>query len=116
MIEVWETKYLFYYDYPLMLEAIDKEGNRYILDWFDETESGISYAGIPVTDEQVSLLNSGAKDFRTAFIESSTPVWYRSAHQWDFSKPIVLLEAEGNIEDFLNLPENFDILKGAWGD
>ena len=111
------TRVLEYYDLPLVFEGEDEGGQRYICDsLFTTQEGGEVFLAVAVTDSQIEKLNRGDLCLRSALLSAGEDGWYRSAPQWDFTKPFTLEPAAGPISACPNLPQEGYMLDGAWDD
>lgn len=117
MTKLRETRVLDYYDEPLVIEARDEDGHRYICDVLEPCEDGLRFLVIPVTDAQVDRLNNGATCLRCT-MEHVAPEngWYLSVPQWDFRQPFAIERQEGPLSEYPDLPGEGYTLTGAWDD
>ena len=116
MKTIRETRVLDYYDAPLVIEAEDERGNRYICDALATREAGEWFIVVPVSDAQVETLNKGESCLRSVMEIAGRDEWYLSVPQWDFRKPFTVERQEGPIADNPDLPGEGYTLTGAWDD
>ena len=116
MTKLRETRVLDYYDEPLVIEAQDENGHRYICDVLEPCEDGLRFLVIPVTDAQVQTLNKGESCLRKTMEIAGRDEWYLSVPQWDFRKPFKIERQPGPIADSPDLPGEGYTLTGAWDD
>ena len=112
-----ETRVLDYCDGPVVIEAQDDDGRRYLCDVLEPCEEGMRFLVVPVTDSQVDRLNGGKSCLRLT-LEHVAPKsgWFLSVPQWDFRKPFVIEHQQGPISESPELPGWDYMLTGAWDD
>ena len=117
MLKLRETRVLDYCDGPVVIEAQDDDGRRYLCDVLEPCEEGMRFLVVPVTDSEVDRLNSGASCLRHT-LEHIAPKsgWFLSVPQWDFREPFTIERQSGPISESPDLPGEGYMLTGAWDD
>lgn len=111
-----ETRLVDYCDGPVVIEAQEDDGRRYLCDVLGSSEDGMQFIVVPVTDNQVDVLNRGDSCLRHTLLHAGHDEWYISVPQWDFRKPFTVERQEGPIADSPDLPGEGYTLTGAWDD
>lgn len=109
-----EVRVVDYCDVPLVTEAHDGDGRRYLCDVLDVCENGEQFLVVPVTDEQIDVLNEGRSCLRSVMEIAGCDEWYLSVPQWDFHKPFTIERQDGPISESPDLPVEGHMLTGAW--
>ena len=117
------TRVLDFYDGPLVVEAEDESGGRYLCDSLGRTEEGKRFIAVPISSNQIEVLNKGKSCMHDAMVlaarknsEDGDVEWYISRPQWDFREPFVIERQEGPISESPNLCAEGYMLTGAWDD
>ena len=116
MKKLRETRLVDYCDGPVVIEAQDDDGRRYLCDVLEPCEDGMRFLVVPVTDSEVDHLNSGASCLRRTLLHAGKDKWYLSVPQWDFREPFAIERQSGPISDSPDLPGEGYMLDGAWDD
>lgn len=110
------TRILDFYDGPLVVEAEDKDGDRYLCDSLGTTEKGRRFIVVPISPRQIDVLNNGKSCMMRTMERAGRDEWYLSVPQWDFSEPFTIQRQSGPISESPNLPGEGYMLTGAWDD
>lgn len=105
---------LVFHDRPLVIEAEDGEGGRYLCDSLATREDGEWFIVVPVTDEEAGVLNRGEACMRQMMERVGCEEWYLSVPHWDFREPFGIVRQEGAIGESRKLPGEGYMLTGAW--
>ena len=105
-----------YVDGPVVIEARDEDGRRYLCDSLGDCEAGEQFLVVPVTNKQVEDLNRGDSCLRRTMECSGRDEWYISVPQWDFREPFVIERQTGSISEHPDLCGESYMLTGAWDD
>lgn len=116
MTKLRETRVLDYYDGPLVIEARDEDNRRYLCDVLEPCEDGMRFLVVPITDNQVDILNRGDSCLRRTLLQAGQDNWYLSVPQWDFREPFTIERQSGPISESPDLPGEGYTLTGAWND
>lgn len=112
--KIRETRLVDYCDGPVVIEAQDDDGRRYLCDVLSSREDGMRFIVVPVTDSQVDTLNRGETCLRRTLLHAGQNKWYVSVPQWDFGEPFAIERQSGPIADSPDLPGEGYMLTGAW--
>ncbi len=115
-LKLRETRLVDYYDGPLVIEARDEDNRRYLCDVLEPCEDGMRFLVVPVTDDQVDVLNRGESCLRRTLLRAGKNKWYLSVPQWDFREPFAIERQRGPIAESPDLPGEGYTLTGAWDD
>ena len=110
------VRVLDYYDEPLVLEARDDDGHRYLCETLDTEDTGMRFLVVPISDEQVEDLNRGGSCMRQTMTRAGRDEWYISVPQWDFREPFAIERQTGPISESPDLCGEGYMLTGAWDD
>ena len=114
MKKVLHTRVLDYYDGPLVIEAVDEDGRRYLCDSLPADGEGRRFVVVPVTDGEVGELNRGEACMRVMMERVGCGEWYLSVPHWDFREPFGIERQAGAIGESGKLPGEGYMLTGAW--
>lgn len=105
MTAIQHTNTLLYYDEPIVFEACDREGQRYLAMAVESLEDEDRYLIVAASPRQLDQLSTGRIDMRSLLLKAGKNAWFISTTKTGTKDPMLIerqripLEKSGLLPD-----------------
>lgn len=113
MTAIQHTKTLLYYDEPIVFEARDEAGRRYLAMAVEPFEDKDRYLVVAATPQHLDQLSTGGIDMRSLLLKAGKEAWFISTTKTGTKDPMVIKRQSTPLEKSELLPDEGFIF-GDW--
>ena len=116
MKQLRQRRILHYHDDPLLIDAVDEDGNVYLCERMPDLASGAQFLAVQVTGDEMRRFEDREECLRQTLLAGGRRGWYVSVPQSDFREPFSIKAQRSSLSDSAFLPRAGIMYQGAWGD